>query len=258
MTDWEHSAGSSGCGRRARSSASAPRSSGCAGALGRDGDDGARARTRRAVQKAGGDRAAAAARTQAAPTIPTRSSIASTRLILAGGTDVDPEAYGAEPHPETDGAWPERDALRARARPARALDARHAGAGHLPGDGDAERRLRRHARAEPSRPDRLRPPPAHARQPSATTRCGSEPGSLAARAAGAERLAVKSHHHQGVDELGEGLVAPAGRSPTTWSRRSSCPGGAFALGVLWHPEEDVAQQGHRLRSSTRRGTRVAA
>ena len=66
-----------------------------------------------------------------------------------------------------------------------------------------------------------------------------EPGSLAARAVGAERLAVKSHHHQGVEELGEGLSPPAGPSTTTWSRRSSCPEGRFALGVLWHPEEDM-------------------
>ena len=38
-----------------------------------------------------------------------------------------------------------------------------------------------------------------------------EPGSLAARAADAERLAVKSHHHQGPDELGEGVT------PTGWA-----------------------------------------
>ncbi len=38
-----------------------------------------------------------------------------------------------------------------------------------------------------------------------------EPGSLAARAVGAERTIVKSHHHQGIAELGEGLVA------TGWS-----------------------------------------
>ena len=43
-----------------------------------------------------------------------------------------------------------------------------------------------------------------------------EPGSLAARAAGAERLAVKSHHHQGIERLGEGLIgSAAGRSTTT-------------------------------------------
>src|SRR3954471_19261972 len=32
-------------------------------------------------------------------------------LILAGGSDVDPAAYGAEPHPETHGVNAERDAF---------------------------------------------------------------------------------------------------------------------------------------------------
>src|SRR5918992_2076627 len=30
-------------------------------------------------------------------------------LLLAGGSDVDPGAYGARPHPETGPTWPERD-----------------------------------------------------------------------------------------------------------------------------------------------------
>ena len=30
-------------------------------------------------------------------------------LILAGGADIDPSAYGAERHPETKGTVPERD-----------------------------------------------------------------------------------------------------------------------------------------------------
>ncbi len=55
--------------------------------------------------------------------------------------------------------------------------------------------------------------------PSATTRCALEPGSLAARAADAERLAVKSHHHQGADELGEGVT------PTGWADRRRHRGG---------------------------------
>src|ERR671936_603452 len=38
-----------------------------------------------------------------------------------------------------------------------------------------------------------------------------EPGSLAAEAAGTERLTVKSHHHQGVDRVAEGL------SPSAWA-----------------------------------------
>ena len=67
-------------------------------------------------------------------------------------------------------------------------------------------------------------------------------GSLAARVVGAERTAVKSHHHQGIKEVGEGLQV------TGWAVEDdavealedpSCP---FVLGVLWHPEEDENSQ----------------
>jgi putative glutamine amidotransferase len=65
-----------------------------------------------------------------------------------------------------------------------------------------------------------------------------EPGSRAARAAGSERAMVKSHHHQGVADLAGGLVA------TGWSMNDDLveaielPDAPYALGVLWHPEED--------------------
>jgi putative glutamine amidotransferase len=57
---------------------------------------------------------------------------------------------------------------------------------------------------------------------------------------GAERTIVKSHHHQGVDRLGEGLKA------TGWSVGDGIVEAIeldqgdhpFALGVLWHPEEE--------------------
>jgi putative glutamine amidotransferase len=64
-----------------------------------------------------------------------------------------------------------------------------------------------------------------------------EPGSLAARTADAERLLVKTHHHQGVAELGEGLRASAWADDgeTIEAIEGEEPG--FVLGVLWHPEE---------------------
>jgi putative glutamine amidotransferase len=66
-----------------------------------------------------------------------------------------------------------------------------------------------------------------------------EPGSLAARAAGADRLTVKSHHHQGLDRLGDGLVATGRSIPDEIVEAVELPGRRFALGVLWHPEEDA-------------------
>jgi putative glutamine amidotransferase len=65
-----------------------------------------------------------------------------------------------------------------------------------------------------------------------------EPGSLAAGAAGAERVMVKSHHHQALDELGEGLVATGWSVPDELVEAVELPERRFALGVLWHPEED--------------------
>ena len=64
-----------------------------------------------------------------------------------------------------------------------------------------------------------------------------EPGSLAARAAGAERLGVKSHHHQGLGEIGEGLLV-TGRADDGVAEAIEAADRRFALGVLWHPEQD--------------------
>ncbi len=65
-----------------------------------------------------------------------------------------------------------------------------------------------------------------------------EPGSLAARAAGEELHATKSHHHQGVDRVGEGLVVTGWAVVDDLPEALELPGNAFALGVQWHPEAD--------------------
>jgi putative glutamine amidotransferase len=65
-----------------------------------------------------------------------------------------------------------------------------------------------------------------------------EEGSLAARVVGAERVTVKSHHHQGVERLGEGLVASGWSLTDELVEAIELRGRPFALGVLWHPEED--------------------
>jgi putative glutamine amidotransferase len=65
-----------------------------------------------------------------------------------------------------------------------------------------------------------------------------EPGSLAARAAGEERHSVRSYHHQGPDELGGGVVATGVAVGDGTVEAIELPSRSFALGVLWHPEED--------------------
>ncbi len=68
---------------------------------------------------------------------------------------------------------------------------------------------------------------------------------------------TKSHHHQGVDRVGEGLVV-SGRAVQDGlvQRRSRCLRSDFVLGVQWHPEADeeslvvgalVAEAGRQMR-----------
>jgi putative glutamine amidotransferase len=153
-------------------------------------------------------------------------------LILAGGSDSDPASYGARPHPETRGTRPERDrfelGLGTRAlerdmpvlgicRGMEMLNVIQGGTlnQHLPG-----LELHRHT-------------------PGAFTdhAVRLEPGSLAERVVGSERTEVKSAHHQGVEELGEGVVA-TGFADDGVVEAIELPDRSFAVGVLWHPEED--------------------
>ncbi len=73
-----------------------------------------------------------------------------------------------------------------------------------------------------------------------------EPGSRLSAVTKSDRpLACVSHHHQGVDQVGNGLVA-TGRSPDGLVEAlevvgdPSDPDAAWILGVQWHPEESAA------------------
>ena len=170
-------------------------------------------------------------------------------LILAGGSDVDPADYGAAPHPETGGTWPERDRFElALARRAlerdmpllgvcRGMQIVNVALGgtlvqHLP---DTARRRR-----APSHPRRVRRPR------------GAAGARLARRRGGRGRpgddyvVAVKSHHHQGLDELGEGLVASGWSVSDDLVEAIELPGHRFALCVLWHPGGGRAERRDRV------------
>jgi putative glutamine amidotransferase len=64
-------------------------------------------------------------------------------------------------------------------------------------------------------------------------------GSLAARAAGELTHATKSHHHQGVDQIGEGLEVTGWATVDELPEALEDPSRRFALGVQWHPEADA-------------------
>ncbi len=65
-------------------------------------------------------------------------------------------------------------------------------------------------------------------------------GSAAAAAAGELSHATKSHHHQGVDRLGEGLVVTGVSTLDDLPEAIELPDSSFVLGVQWHPEADPA------------------
>jgi putative glutamine amidotransferase len=64
--------------------------------------------------------------------------------------------------------------------------------------------------------------------------------SLAARAAGEEHHMTKSHHHQGIDRLGEGLVITGRSTLDDLPEAIELPACSYVLGVQWHPEADAA------------------
>jgi putative glutamine amidotransferase len=157
-------------------------------------------------------------------------------LLLAGGADVDPASYGAVPHPETGVVWPERDRFEIaliRAAIARGMPVLGACRGMQIMNVALGGTLHQHLPDVIGTDDHRHTPGAFGDH-----EVRLEPGSLAARVAGADRALVKSHHHQGVADLGAGLVATGWSVNDDLIEAIELPGESYVLGVLWHPEED--------------------
>jgi putative glutamine amidotransferase len=161
-------------------------------------------------------------------------------LVLAGGADVDPGAYGAERDRHTIDTVPERDAfeialaLRAMERDipllgiCRGMQVMNVARGgtliqHLPDDKGHEDHRRVMGTFENADHDvRL------------------EAESLIGRVTGERLHATKSHHHQGVDRIGEGFEVTGWATVDDLPEVIEEPTRRFALGIQWHPEVDPA------------------
>jgi putative glutamine amidotransferase len=161
-------------------------------------------------------------------------------LMLAGGADIDPASYEQEAHPETADTVPERDAFEialvrgaiARDMPVlgicRGMQLINVARGgtllqHLPeryGHHEHRRVLGSFDGADHD--------------------VALSEGSAAAGAAGEVSHATKSHHHQGVDRLGEGLIVTGTSTLDDLPEAIELPDKRFVLGVQWHPEADPA------------------
>jgi putative glutamine amidotransferase len=153
-------------------------------------------------------------------------------LILTGGKDVNPAAYGHQPHPATEEPAYERDAwefalldaaLRRRVpvlgicRGPQVINVALGGTlhQHLPDViGHTGHRVADATFAS------------HTAEIVAGTRLGRLLG---------ETVQTRCYHHQGIDQLGAGLIASARCDGVIEGIESS--GADFVVGVQWHPEE---------------------
>jgi len=154
-------------------------------------------------------------------------------LLFSGGSDIDPSLYGAEPHPSVNGTRPDRDraelalmeAAFARQMPVLAV-CRGMEVMNVARGGDIVQHLPEIVGHEDHK---------HTLGVFGDHEVDVESESLLGSLLG-ERAPVKSHHHQGVGRLGEGLVESAWAEDGTIEGIED-PSRRFALGVLWHPEQ---------------------
>lgn len=179
----------------------------------------------RLVQAAGG--LAALLPPDAAPGTAARTVARLDGLVIAGGPDVEPVRYGAEPEPRTGPPARERDAWELaligaaldRGLPllgvCRGMQLLNVACGgtlvqHLDGHGG---------------------PPGVFGEHRVTPVAGTE---LARILPGA--VEVPTYHHQAVERLGSGLVASAHAEDRTVEALELPGAAAWTLGVQWHPE----------------------
>ncbi len=171
-------------------------------------------------------------------------------VIISGGGDIDPSAYGdTDVHPKTGGIHAGRDALELGLIPlaierkvpmlciCRGIQALNVACnGTLYQDvadqyGDSLEHRQQTAQIS-------REHPSH--------RVTAQPGSLLASVYGTTEIQVNSFHHQGINKLGDGLIA-TGVSDDDLIEGVELPDHPWLLGVQWHPEMMYAAHAEHLK-----------
>jgi putative glutamine amidotransferase len=153
-------------------------------------------------------------------------------IVFSGGSDLDPDFYGQEPHDETFGVVRKRDSAElallegalARDLPVLAI-CRGSQVLNVARGGDLVQHL----------PDVIGDEK-HKHTPGtfADHDVSVEQGTRLASLLG-DRAPVKSHHHQGLGRVGDGLRVAAHAEDGTIEAVED-PDRRFVVGVLWHPE----------------------
>jgi putative glutamine amidotransferase len=153
-------------------------------------------------------------------------------VIFSGGSDLDPTAYGQDPHPETTGVEEDRDraelallqAALARDMPVLAV-CRGSQVLNVALGGDLVQHL-----PDVVGDDKHKHTPGVYADHDVDLVPGTRLGSLLG-----DHAPIKSHHHQGFGRLGDGL-REAARAEDGTVEALEDPSRRFTLGVLWHPE----------------------
>ena len=166
-------------------------------------------------------------------------------LLITGGRDIDPNRYGQVRAAETQEPNPLRDHMEmdlleealdrdlpvlAICRGHQLLNVYHGGTliQHLAGD-----------------PHRILPKPADPSKP--MHEVSVAPDTKLAGALGAGEHLVNSRHHQAVDKVGDGLRISAKSVEDGIVEGVERPDKVFAVGVQWHPEDQVRADERQLK-----------
>ncbi|MGZ4338397.1 MAG: gamma-glutamyl-gamma-aminobutyrate hydrolase family protein [Gaiellaceae bacterium] len=153
-------------------------------------------------------------------------------LLFSGGSDLDPGLYDQEPHEETFGIHEARDraelalleAALERDMPVLAI-CRGSQVLNVARGGDLVQHL-----PEVVGDEKHKHTPGTFADHDVTLEEGTRLGSLLG-----DHAPVKSHHHQGIGRIGQGLRVAAHAEDGTVEAVED-PDRRFAVGVLWHPE----------------------